>query len=100
MKDKFRSKEFHTLLFLVAVVLQYRVHVCWGAPVAMDSGSTVAPSAVEDKTNGTTINCTTAASIDTISSSEEQGDEFADLQELRSGLNVLNTIAVRKRAMA
>ena len=103
MECQFRSKEFHyTLLFVLAVVLQSRVYLCWGAPVVTSpAGSTVAPSAMDiEGSNDTTTTCTTATVNTTVSSSEEQGDEFAGLQELRSGLKVLNIIAVRKRAMA
>ena len=95
MKE-FRNNAFHTLLFVLAMVLQYRLHLCWGAPVTVSI-----VSAVEDDINSNTtiINGTLTATA-TVSSSEEQGDEFADLQELRSGLKVLNTIAVSESEVA
>ena len=70
---EFRNKSFHTLLFVLAVVLQYRLHLCWGAPVTV---STV--GAVEDDINSNTtiINGTLTATA-AASSSEELGDEFA-----------------------
>ena len=93
---EFKTKSFHTLLFVLAMVLQCRLHLCWSAPVTV---STVNASALEDDINSNATINGTIATLPTSSTSEEQGDEFADLQELRSGLKVLNTIAVSESSM-
>lgn len=69
----YRCKAVFASLSVVAMVLQHRLNVCWGAPM-------ISPPAAAD-------NSTTTAN-------ELQGDEFADLQQLRAGLEVLNIIVV------
>lgn len=70
-----------TLFFVLAVALQHRTNLCWSAPVQSASEPAAAAAATEED-------------MATNSMFEQQGEEIADLQELRSGLKVLKTIVV------
>lgn len=77
---------FASHLFIAAVMLLLRVDSCRSAPVQVEPLSETSGPTVDAKKN--------SSSVVRVSTSELQGDEFADLQELRSGLKVLNTIVV------
>ena len=82
--NNYRSKALLFVYLLIAVLLHLSViNVCRGAPVL--SSSTQEFGANDNETSSGSSSGSVA---------EQQGDEFADLQQLRSGLKVLNTIAV------
>ena len=79
------------------MIMDNKNNACFGAPVHSEDSRSNSSSSSTSRSSAPVLDFEDPAQVinaTDLEAAEQQGDEFADLQALRAGLGVLNTIAV------
>ena len=91
------SRQCFLLYVVLAMIMDNKNNVCFGAPVHSEDTRSNSSSSSTSRSSAPVLDIEDPAQVinaTDLEAAEQQGDEFADLQALRAGLGVLNTIAV------